>query len=235
MEPVRFDVRRKTRGKMHKTLGLLAAVLISSCSAGFIPPDSTDGVEPGEPADGVAVVDWTDPSKPVVLEDGWTVHACEGDAPLLCVEAGGTHVGVVEALFFPVESFEALDPRADLEANLGALAQDFIESFRTDRASGCGSDYGFRPLEPEPFVLANRSALAYGFEGTTSNGDPSELILQYATIENGHVVLIVVAAHDEGGCPGRDELSGFDSSTLSRFRPHLERLLRQSPLPEFEM
>ena len=44
--------------------------------------------------------------------------------------------------------------------------------------------------------------------------------------------MIVAAAYDEGGCPGRDDTSGFDSATLHAFEPFLEIVLADSPLPD---
>ncbi len=44
-------------------------------------------------------------------------------------------------------------------------------------------------------------------------------------------MIIVAIAYDEGGCPGRDDLSTWDSATLAEFRPLLEAVLRVTPLP----
>ncbi len=177
------------------------------------------------------VVDWVDPAQAVELDGGWTVAACEGDAPLLCVARDGAPVGVVEAAAYPLASFPLLDPGAGDAANLRAIAADFVEAMRADRAAGCGTDYGFEPIEPEPFELGDAAGLAYGFTGTRADGAPSELNLQYTAIESGRIVSIVAIAYDEGGCPGRDDLSSFDSATLAAFRPHLEAILHATPLP----
>jgi hypothetical protein len=96
---------------------------------------------------------------------------------------------------------------------------------------GCGPDYGFDPFPVEDFVLGGTPGVSFGFLGTMPSGKPSELNLQYATIVGDRVLSIVAIAYDEGGCPGRDELSGFDSVTLRDFRPRLEEVLHESPLP----
>ena len=41
-----------------------------------------------------------------------------------------------------------------------------------------------------------------------------------------------IAAYEDGGCPGRDDQSTWDSESLSAFRTRLTRLLAASPLPE---
>jgi len=157
-------------------------------------------------------------------------HACEGGAPLLCVEREGDFVGSIEWLSYPVSSFTDLDPSRTTSENLLVLANGFIEALAADRAVGCGSDYVVTPIEPTSFDLGDEG-MAYGFEGVMADGRQSELNLQYSTIVDGMVVSVVAAAYDDGGCPGRDDLSGFDSATLAEFRPQLERLLGGNPLP----
>jgi hypothetical protein len=187
---------------------------------------------PDHPPQGVgAVVNWEDPTKVVDLGDGWAIRACEGEAPLLCVELSGRQIGVVEALSYPVSSFEDLDPDGDPKENLDRFGAGFIKAIGSDRAVGCGPDYGFDPFPVEDFVLGGTPGVSFGFLGTMPSGKPSELNLQYATIVGDRVLSIVAIAYDEGGCPGRDELSGFDSVTLRDFRPRLEEVLHESPLP----
>ncbi|MGH8946084.1 MAG: hypothetical protein ACRDVL_08045 [Acidimicrobiia bacterium] len=212
-----------------------AAVTIAACTGPTADPGGTDAPMPDQPRDGVgAMVDWEDTGKVVELQDGWTVHACEGDAPVLCVEREGLPVGVVEAIAYPVSSFDDLDPAADPGTNLRAFAQGFVEAIGADRAAGCGPEYEFQPIPVEAFVLGGTPGIAYGFVGTMPDGRSSELNLQYATIVGDQVLSIVAIAYDGGGCPGRDELSTFDSDTLADFRPHLESLLHESPLPELD-
>jgi hypothetical protein len=191
--------------------------------------------QPDPPVEGDApIVDWTDPGKTVTFDDGWTIHACEGDAPLLCVEREGVAVGAVEALAYPVESLAWFDPSSGSDENLAALAEDFARVLGSDRASGCGNDYVFEPFSPEPFVLANTPGIFFGFSGTMPDGDPSELNLHYATLVEDRIISIVAGAYDEGGCLGRDELSGFNTADLAELRPHLESALHESPLPELD-
>ncbi len=206
----------------------LRTSLAPALLAGLLLAAACSDSEPAPPAE---AVDWSDPTKPVVLDGGWIVRACEGDAPLLCVERAGATVGLVEANAYPVASFDTLDPAGEADANLRALAAGFVVALKSDRVAGCGADYGFDPMEPEPFTLADRPGLTYGFTGTLADGQPSELNLQYATVVGDQVVAITAAAYDEGGCPGRDGLASFDSATLAEFRPMLEAVLARSPLP----
>lgn len=202
---------------------LLAMLLIAGCGDGPATPEPV--TDPSVPQ-----IDWNDPGVIAELPGGWTVHACEGDALLLCVESDGEYVGSVELMSYPVSSFTDLDPNGPTGDNLLILADGFIEALAADRAAGCGADYVFTQIEPSAFELGE-GGMAYGFEGSMADGRPSELNLQYSTIVDEMVVSVVAAAYDEGGCPGRDDLSGFDSVTLAEFRPQLERLLAGNPLP----
>ncbi len=176
-------------------------------------------------------VDWFDPAVVAEFEGGWAVHACEGDAPLLCVERHGDTVGTIDAMAYSMSSFDDLDPSDDAATNLRRFAEGFIESLGDDRAAGCGADYQFTPLDAESFPIGG-AGVFYGFEGRLANGSPSELNLQYATIVGDSIVTMVAIAYDDDGCPGRDDTSGWESATLAEFRPWLERVLVDSPLPD---
>lgn len=191
------------------------------------PPTSTT------PTTAVPVtIDWTDPDTVTELGEGWSVTACEGGATLLCVSRDGSEAGVVEALAYPLGSFEGYDPAATPADTLAFIANDFLASMEGDRKAGCGEDYHFEASPPRDFILAGLPGISYGFAGALGDGSPSELNLQYATLVDENLVLVVAAAYDEGGCPGKDGLLSFDSTGLADFRPHLEQLLEASPLPE---
>ncbi len=209
-------------------MALVASVLLIGCAPvnGMTDPDEN----PPPPAVQVA---WFDPTVVADLGDGWTASACDGGAPLLCIEREGVAVGTVEALAYPVDSFDDLDLTGDPADNLRILASGYVLALTTDRAVGCGADYQLRPVDPRDFPLGD-GGLAYGFEGRMPDGRPSELNLQYSTIVDGMIISIVAAAYDEGGCPGRDDSSGFDSAGLAEFRDRLEKLLIDSPLPDLE-
>lgn len=186
---------------------------------------------PAEPPDRVPLIDWSDPTVVAELDGGWTVAACEGGAPLLCVERDGTVVGSVELISFPASSFTDVDPSRPVAENMAVIGSGFVQAMTEDRVAGCGPDYVLSPLELSSFSLGSLEGASFGYEGRWSDGRPSELNLQYGTVVGDSVVLIVAAAYDEGGCPGRDDTSGFDSATLANFRPHLERLLTGNEIP----
>jgi hypothetical protein len=175
------------------------------------------------------VIDWDDRSTNVALPDGWTVTYCEGQAPFLCVAKDGDVVGVVEIFIADPLTYDAYDPAADDETNLRAIAAAFVDAFRDDRAAGCGSDYLLERIDPQLMDLGGVTGLVYGFRGTLGDGSPSELNLQYASLSHGRLVLLVAAAYDEGGCPGKDDMISFDSADLDEFGPRFLSLLESAP------
>jgi hypothetical protein len=176
-------------------------------------------------------IDWDNPDNAASVGVGWTVARCEGDAPLLCVARDGGLVGVVEWFISDPHAYGVYDPSASDEANLRAMAADFVDSFTVDRAAGCGIGYVVEAIEPEPIELRDGTGLVHGFRGTMSDGTPSEMHLQYRAFSQGRLILLAASAYDEGGCPGKDDLVSFDSAGLEAFRAHLELLLALSPLP----
>ncbi len=208
----------------------LFAPLLLACAVALAACSAAESASPGPP-EPVGTVDWDDPAQVARFDGGWSVRACEGDAPLLCVERDGLVVGIVEAASYELASFSDLDPAASADANLRALAAGFVDTFRTDRAAGCGADYRVDPVEPAPFRLGDTEGLAFGFAGTRDDGRPSEMSLQYAAITGDRIVSVAAVAYDEGGCPGRDDLSSFDTATLTEFRPMLETILSSTPPP----
>lgn len=217
------------RNPKMAVLGPVLALLLSAClgnDAGANDPDINDPL----PTVPTAVVDWSDPATIADLGDGWTVQACEGDGPFLCVQRDGAPIGTLEAISFPVASFDALDPDAEVAANLAEFAKGFHDSLEADRVSSCDG-YVFDRLGPDDFLLDGQTGISYGYVGTMADGTPAELNLQYATISGEQIVLITAIAYDEGQCPGRDDQSTWDSATLAEFRPLMEAVLRRSPVP----
>ena len=214
----------------HVALSMTILLVSGSGSGGVSTTQPTDTTDQ-PPDDTGLIVDW-EPDKVLTLDEPWAIHACEGEAPVLCVERDGTVVGAVEALTHPIDSFDDLDPDTVNDQILTTFAQGFLDAMIADRAAGCGGVYKVETIGPEPFVLGDTPGIAYGFAGTTSDGRSSELNRQYATVVEDLIVSLVAIAYDEGGCPGRDETSGFDSANLTEFRPHLENILHATPLPD---
>ncbi len=214
--------------KIVIAIGALA-VLLASCLGNDAAANEPD-VSPKSTSAPVAI-SWDDPTKATLLPDGWSIRKCEGEAPFMCVERDGSPVGALEIIAYPVSSFDALDPTGDPANNLSELAGGFHEALSSDRLATCGADYGFERLGPDEFALGEGPGTFYGFVGTLPDGSPSELNLQYATIVGDQIISITAIAYDEGGCPGRDDQSSWDSATLSEFRPVLEQALEDSPVP----
>ena len=219
------------RHLLSTLFGLLLVVavgVVTACGSSEEPTPSA----PSAPSPAAAEpVDWNDPTRVVSLDDGWTIAACEGSGPFLCVSRHGTVAATLEMIRFPIASFDVVDPAADLETNIRAIADDFVRVIGEDRAATCGSDYVFDPLELEMFSFADQPAYRYGYRATLADGSPSELNLQYTTIVGEELVLVTAIAYDEDGCPGRDDLSGFDTPMLTELQPALEAVLRATPLP----
>lgn len=214
-------------------LALVSALLIAACSGIAQPIEPTEpGVtNPSTPAP-VPSVDWQDSGTRITFDEaGYTVSACPGDSLHLCVEHEGREIGTVEATAHPIASFDGLDPTDPPEDNLRVYADRYFTAFETDRAQGCGADYGFESAPAEPFDLGGTAGISFGFRGTWPDGSPSELNLQYATVVDDHFVAITAVAYDDDGCLGRDVVNNFRSNDLDEFRPYLEELLNASPLP----
>ena len=224
--PVRTVEKLKNLVALCAMTSVIAACLGSDAIG--VDPELIDRPEPGPTT--IPVVDWTDPAKRADLGEGWTVGACDGDGPFLCVERNNDPVGVIEAIAFPVASFEQIDQTADDLAKLEEFARNYHSDISEDRAKGCGEDYGFEKLGPDRVELGGQPGVFFGFAGWLPDGRRSELNLQYATIVEDQFLLIAANAYEEGGCPGRDDLSTWDSGSLSGFRSRMAKLLAASPL-----
>ena len=177
----------------------LLATACTASSASTIPPTTTTTTTTPVPATTttsipLTVVDWTDSSRRIPVGGGWTVFACEGDAPQLCVESDGTVIGSVWATTYPVDTTDP-DP-------LATFAEGFLADFAADRAAGCGADYGFQPIGPDDFDLGGSPGVAFGFAGTMSDGTASELVLQFAAVVDDQIVSLAAFGDADEGCLG---------------------------------
>lgn len=220
---------RPRRNSVSMVALILISALINGCGNSAADPGTTAGGESDQPSDGV--VSWIDPTQVVDAGNGWQVAACEGAAALLCVSRDGDTVGTVEALGFSLSSFDTLDPSLSSDENLTRFAGGFVEALSADRAAGCGQDYAFEVIDTESAVVASLPGVTFGYRGTLPDGAPSELNIQYAAINDDTIISIVAAAYDGGGCPGRDDVSGFTSSDLEAFLPLLGPIIANAPLP----
>jgi len=207
-----------TRPTLTKTTSRLGTVLLAliACSPAPAGPTTVPATT------GIA---WGDPTAIVEPQPGWTAHACEGDAPLICVTGPGDETGLVEVIRFPGTA------GADEEASLLILADDFVASIRADRLAGCGDDYQVEALGTSDAVVSGASGLRFGFIGRTGDGAVSERNVQHAVMEGDDVVIITAAAYAAGGCPGRDDQPSFEPEALESFDRGLSALVAGLPLP----
>ena len=179
-------------------------------------------------------VDWDVEADGVELAEGWSLHDAEGDGPFLEVRRDGEVAGLLETTSFPVESIDTLrggaGDDASRRASLRAYAEEFVSTFRADRAEGCGADYGYEPAPIELFEGPDGPVVAYGFTGTLADGSPSEGIAAIAGIHDDQLVLVTATASDEGGClPAEGTV--FTTDALDDFRPVLLRIGAGSGVP----
>jgi hypothetical protein len=168
------------------------------------------------------------------LGNGWSVGACGGTGPFMCVRQGGRNVGVIELSTFPVESFtipafrEAIG-RGDTTAALTALANDLYRSVRQDRGTICGKGYTLDALPPKAATVSGGPGLHYGFTGR-NDGAVVESQESYSTLRDGRVVIQSASAFATTGCMVA-EAGELTPDQLTEFAPFFERLVAATKLP----
>lgn len=177
-------------------------------------------------------VTWNDPSAVAKLPDGWTIAACQGDAPMLCVSRGGEHRAVIEATSFPVSSFPFVDPGAGVHDVLRAIRQDFMQSMAADRAIGCGQDYQLTPRGYEKRTVGRSKGAKFGFDGALADGTASEADIHYATVVDDRIVMIVASAYNPKGCLAPDENGSLTTKQLAKLEPYIDEIVANSKLPQ---
>jgi hypothetical protein len=225
---------------------LLASACSSSPSAGGKPspsvsPSSSPSASPSpspSPSAPAApagpVVDWAAIPASVDLGGGWSVGACGGTGPFLCVRKAGKNVGVVELSKFPVGSFtipgfrEAV-ARGDTTGALSLLANDLYGSVRNDRATICGRGYSLDAVPPKAATVSGGPGIRYGFTGR-NKGRIVESQESYSTLREGMVVIQSASGFAPDGCMVA-EAGELTPDQLSEFAPLLERLAASSKLP----
>jgi hypothetical protein len=194
---------------------------------------STTTTDPDGDGSAAITIDWDVDADGVELPEGWSLHDAEGDGPFLEVRRGEV-AGLLETTSFPVESIDTLrggaGNDASRRASLRAYAEDFVSTFRADRAEGCGAGYGYEPSPIDVFEGPDGPLVAYGFTGTLADGSPSEGIAAIAGIHDDQLVLVTATASDEGGClPAEGTV--FTTAALDNFRPVLLRIGAGSGVP----
>lgn len=198
---------------------IVVLLLAAGCGGGDTPsaaPTATAGtVDPGT---GATEVDWSEGF--VVLDNGWTVESCAGDAPILCVRDGDRPVGTVEVSTYPVEAGMALSDRV----------ADLYSMVEQDRASTCGPDHALDTAEPEAATVGGADGLHYGFALRAPDGTVTEATDAYMVELAGTLYVVNAAAQLPGSCPGGLE-GAFTPADLDTFAPYLADLVVGLPLP----
>lgn len=196
-------------------------------------PTTTTAASSGDESDPITI-DWDLDDSGAELSEGWSLHDAEGDGPFVEVRRDGEVVGLLETTNFPIESIGTLrggaGDDASRRASLRAYAEEFVSTFRADRAEGCGADYRYDPEPIELFEGPGGPLVAYGFTGALADGSPSEGIAAIAGIRDDQLVLVTATASDEGGCLPA-EGPAFTTAVLDEFRPLLLRIGAGSGVP----
>jgi hypothetical protein len=217
--------------------GLILALAVAGCTqptAANPPVASPTPTAPSPTPPPVApiVVDLSPDGAPVMLDNGWTVQHCEGDAPLLCVRDGdGNVLGTVEFNSYPAtDDIAAALERDEVIAALERRVADQHTSIAADRAKGCGAEYEYLAEPIGNASVGGRPAVLYGFSGIV-DGREIERHRAYYTVHAGQLRVINAAASDPEGCMAGG-VGEFAPADLATFEPYLVRIVAGMDLPE---
>jgi hypothetical protein len=188
---------------------------------------------------------WASLLGPSSAPPGWEAQPCEGDAPMLCVSAGGQFAGSVELLSLPLESMPDLrkmlvdagvaagpldlSNAAQVAAALSALRDlraDSMATFEADRRATYPDGVTFTPLPAEEVQIGLLPGLAYGFAGLYADGRACERWLTYAAFD-GNTLELFSVFYAPGDAPG----SFPSDEMLLQFEPYLREILAGLQLP----
>lgn len=217
---------------MRTNRRLLPAVLFAAVAAACGTSQATPPSDPAAPPAGELPpiqASWTDDTLEVILDNGWTIRSCEGDAPLLCVLDGDRLLGDIELAEYPAEG--DLTGAEDLAAALRARGRDFLRSMEEDREIGC-PDFAFQEVDVRDATVAGGLAVRTGFVLRDAGGREVERVVIYVTLHEGAMWVVNASAYrGDGGCLSPEQ--DFAPADLEAFEPHLDALVRGTPLPEF--
>jgi len=178
------------------------------------PPSTTTTAPP-------LAVDWSDPGLDLEVGGGFRLRNCEGDAPLLCIERGGSTTGVIELT----------DHRGGDGQTLAQRVADHYATIADDRQQGCPAGYEFTTVPPVAATVAGRDGLRFGFTGRLADGRPSEKTVGFMTEQDDVVRVIGVHAYEADGCLP-PEGAPFTTADLDAFEPFLDEIVAGSRLPD---
>lgn len=220
---------------VRTTLVALAAVaVLAGCAASAAeapqPPDVAAPSPTSEPTSpGPITGSWAPGTPAAELGDGVTVTHCEGDAPLLCVADGDTHLGLLEHMTYDAPAELVDRTGAELDAVLRDFAAQQLVDTRADRVAGCGPDHEVGGTEPVTTEVGGQQGLRW--DVTTTRGDSIvEQVVLWATVRGDRLDLVVATAAMADGCMA-SEFQFFAPAILDQLVPALDRYVAGTPLP----
>ena len=154
------------------------------------------------------------------LGGDWTLRPCEGSDSSLCFDQGEGTGGFVGTFRFDVP--------ADFDLNVHAAR--FVEDFRTDRRTGCGSEYRVEAEPIESLDLPDGPARRYGFLGGALNSADTERTIQWAGVRGTSLVIVTLSAYDPGSCV--DAVGEATLDELEDVLPAIDQLILTAGLPD---
>ena len=205
------------------TSALAVLLLLAACGSDTEPREQAAGTTTTAAEATTTVVpsptiNWGDIGV-VDLGSGYTLRDEEGDAPIVAIYRDEEHVGIIEINRFPKSS-----------PTLEAHVEQFHPAIETDRKKGCGSDYEYKRIGPEFEDGPDGRFVHYGFTGSRPGEPVTEKTLHWATFQDDELVIINVAAYDEGGCLST-EGSELTTAELDKVEPLLSPAIERSPFP----
>lgn len=173
-------------------------------------------------------VDWNDrTSVRISLPSGWTIAACEGDAPFLCAS---TNEGVIDGTIMLVE-YPALGQPFTRE-NVEADAAELYRVTETDRQATCGADFHLEHEAVSSVPVGGKPGFRFGYQLRDATEKVTEHVVLHVVGDGTRTILINTAFSDPNGCPGEDpERIEFPIESLTAIEPYLDEIASKSVLP----
>jgi hypothetical protein len=201
---------------------MLLLLLPSACGDGEAPEPPETGPAPTPAASSSppprVIIDWSArPTDPVGLTDGFSVQACPGEGPFLCVARSAEPVGSIEYLSFPGSGNVLLNL---VEGDYRALAED--------RERTCP---GFRVETEEPVIAPVGGAAGIRSQATVVDGDgvTVERYVKFWAVDD-RVRVLSAEAQEPGSCSPGDG-GQFRESVLTEFVPSFAAVSEGSRFP----
>ncbi|MEC4813659.1 MAG: hypothetical protein SAK29_10385 [Scytonema sp. PMC 1069.18] len=178
---------------------------------------------------------------------GWTVDACEGNAPLLCVSSNGKVLGTVEMTVYPLEkepNFQKIlansgipvDAKVDyqnpkyqteLASALQLWVSDHYGALEKDRRDEYRDRTVFSPKPLQTVEVGKLKGMRYGFTGLKKQGGVHEDHLGYVAFD-GKALYVITTSFDRASATGNfKQLENF-----SAFEPFLSPTVKSLNLPK---